>query len=86
VLAAAHLRGALGADLVAAGVHLPPVPAEVDVVNSHVPVELAASGVVVIKLFCVLSLTLRQGKLERGARYLTGVNLKVAWAEFSTLS
>ena len=57
VLAAAHLRGALGADLVAAGVHLPPVPAEVDVVNSHVPVELAASVVVDIKLFCVIFYT-----------------------------
>ena len=44
VLASAHLCRALGTDLVAAGVHLPTVLAEVDVLDPHVLVELATPG------------------------------------------
>ena len=44
VLAAAHFSRALRADLVSAGVNFPTVAAQIDVFDSHVPVELAASG------------------------------------------
>jgi hypothetical protein len=39
--------------------------------------------------FCQGTLTKEEGSVQwnsRGARYLTGENLKVVWAEFSTLS
>jgi hypothetical protein len=34
----------------------------------------------------VLEKILQQHQLRRGARYLTGENLEVVWAEFSALS
>ncbi len=43
VLASADLSRTLGADLVVAGVHLPAEPTGVDVVHSHVTIELAAA-------------------------------------------